>query len=132
MRAAGTDSFGRSTLEVLQAELDFLQQGGYGRPVRKPREERVPFMDSPSCLNFLEPERPHACNGCILIDFVPDADRDTTIPCHHIPLDRKGHTIADLANASDDPKVIDALENWLRATIDHLRLVQLSAPPAQK
>ena len=28
--------------------------------------------------------------------------------------------------------VIDALENWLRATIDHLRLVQISAPPAQK
>jgi len=122
MRAAGTDSFGRSTLEVLQAELSFLQQGGYGRSVRTPRDPRIPFVDSPSCLNFLEADRPHACNGCILIDFVPDADREKTTPCHHIPLDLKGHTIADLASASDDPKIIDALEHWLRATIDRLRL----------
>ena len=122
MRAAGTDSFGRSTLEVLQFELDFVQQGAYGRSVHQPRAARVPFVDSPSCLNFLEADRPHACDGCILMDFVPDEHRERATPCHHIPLDPQGHTIAGLATASDDPKVIDALEHWLRATIDRLRL----------
>jgi hypothetical protein len=108
----------------LQFELDFLQQGAYGRSVRSPRTPRVPFVDSPSCLNFLEPERPHACNGCALMDFVPEAAQGSATPCHHIPLDAQGHTIADLATASDDPKTIDALEHWLRATIDRLRCEQ--------
>jgi hypothetical protein len=32
--------FGRDVLEVLQFELDFLEQGGYGRSVRTPRQPR--------------------------------------------------------------------------------------------
>ena len=122
MRLANTDSFARTPLEVLQSELDFLQQGGYGRSVRQPRDPRVPFVDSPSCLNFLEPDRPHACDGCVLMPFVPEGQRSQSVPCHHIPLDLQGNTVADLAPAPDDPKIIAALEHWLRATIDRLRL----------
>src|SRR4051812_36271005 len=102
MRSGKTDYFGRTPLEVLQFELDFVQQGGYGRPVQQPRKQRVPFVDSPSCLNFLESRREHACDGCVLIDFVPESDREKTTPCHYIPLDAKGRTVASLAGDGEE------------------------------
>lgn len=122
MRSFNTDFFGRTPLEVLQFELDFLQQGGYGRRVQEPTKPRVPFVDSPSCLNFLESNRPHACDGCVLMAFVPEGQRSESVPCHHIPLDPQGNTIAGLATTSDDPKIIATLEHWLRTAVDRLRL----------
>ena len=86
------DSFGRPIDEVLQFELDFLEQGGYGRSVRRPWQPKVMFMDSPTCLNFNDPERPHACTGCVLMDFVPEGARSERVPCHHIPLTASGET----------------------------------------
>ncbi|MDP9268956.1 MAG: hypothetical protein M3P27_11625 [Acidobacteriota bacterium] len=118
------DSFGRTPLEVLQFELDFVQQGGYGHSVRRPRDPHVPFMDSPSCLNFMEADRPHACNGCALMDFVPEAAQDTAVPCHHIPLDPQGHTIADLYDPDNESRVLDAVTHWLRFIVGELRSEQ--------
>jgi len=49
----------RDVLEVLNFELAFLEQGGYGRSVRTPWKPTSIFQDSISCLNFGEPERVH-------------------------------------------------------------------------
>ncbi|MBI2677709.1 MAG: hypothetical protein HYX28_02895 [Candidatus Koribacter versatilis] len=124
------DSFGRTPLEVLQFELDFVEQGGYGRSVRTPRTPRVPFMDSPSCLNFLEADRPHACNGCALMEFVPEAAQGEAVPCHHIPLDPQGHTIASLYDPNDESRVLDAVAHWLHFIVGQLRSERHAAEDA--
>jgi hypothetical protein len=115
------DSFGRPVDEVLQFELDFLEQGGYGRSVRRPWQPKVMFMDSPTCLNFNDPERPHACTGCVLIDFVPEKARSERVPCHHIPLTASGETVANLFDPTDDGKLQDAVQTWLKGTLKRLR-----------
>src|ERR1700758_303118 len=56
----------RDVLEVLKFELDFLEQGGYGRSVRTPWKATATFQDSPTCLNFNDAERPHPCSECLL------------------------------------------------------------------
>ena len=115
------DSFGRPIDEVLQFELDFLEQGGYGRSVRRPWQPKVMFMDSPTCLNFNDPERPHACTGCVLMDFVPEPRRSERVPCHHIPLTSSGQTVESLFDPTDDSKLQDAVHQWLKETLQKLR-----------
>ncbi|MDP9263259.1 MAG: hypothetical protein M3O85_02940 [Acidobacteriota bacterium] len=115
------DSFGRPVDEVLQFELDFLEQGGYGRSVRRPWQPKVMFMDSPTCLNFNDPERPHACSGCVLMDFVPQEHRGERVPCHHIPLTASGDTVTQLFDSTDDAKLQNAVQGWLKGTLKRLR-----------
>ena len=115
------DSFGRPIDEVLQFELDFLEQGGYGRSVRRPWQPKVMFMDSPTCLNFNDPERPHACTGCVLMDFVPEQRRSERVPCHHIPLTSSGQTVENLFDPTDESKLQDAVHQWLKETLLKLR-----------
>lgn len=114
------DMFGRDVVEVLQFELDFLQQGGYGRSVRTPRQPREIFLDSPTCLNFADPERPFPCTRCVLIDFVPEEHRSELIPCHHIPLNSAGATVKSL-DATNEAAVHQALGQWLQKAIAQLR-----------
>ena len=66
----------RDVLEVLKFELSFLEQGGYGRSVRTPWKATSAFQDSPSCINFNDPGRPHPCSECLLTDFVPTEARE--------------------------------------------------------
>jgi hypothetical protein len=47
-----------------------------------------------SCPNHGDPTRPHACHECLLYDFVPEEYRTDDVPCHHIPLNRHGITVA--------------------------------------
>ena len=42
----------RDVLQVLKAELNFVQKGGYGRSPREPLRAQLVFEDSPSCMNF--------------------------------------------------------------------------------
>src|ERR1700724_713640 len=42
----------RDLLEVLKFELDFLEQGGYGRSPRTPWRPLYIFEDSLTCLNY--------------------------------------------------------------------------------
>jgi hypothetical protein len=51
--------------------------------------------------------------------FVPLDRRHETLPCHHIPLNEKGETIASLANHRD--RVEPALRIWLLKTIENLQ-----------
>ena len=107
----------RDVLEVLRFELNFLEQGGYGRSVRTPWKATSIFQDSLSCINFNDPERPHPCSECLLTDFVPPACHDESVPCHHIPLSATGETIDTLERTGNQAEMEEALRNWLRATI---------------
>ena len=84
----------RDVLEVLRYELNFLEQGGYGNWYSTPWGPASIFQDSLTCPNHGDPTRPHACHECLLYDFVPEEYRTDDVPCHHIPLNRHGVTVA--------------------------------------
>ena len=107
----------RDVLEVLKFELNFLEQGGYGRSVHAPQTPTRIFQDSISCLNFGDPNRPHPCSECMLIDFVPPSMRNENVPCHHIPLSPAGETVATLEARDRQQKLEEAVIAWLRAVI---------------
>jgi hypothetical protein len=110
----------RDTLEMLKAELDFIEKGGYGRSVRTPWRPTSIFQDSTICLNFADLERPHPCSECLLIDFVPPENRNEDVPCHHIPLSANGETVGEFAWKDDQGATEEAVKNWLRETIKRL------------
>lgn len=120
-----TDS--RDMLEVLQSELEFVEQGGYGRSVRTPWLPKSPFQDSLSCINFPNFEKAQPCDECHLIDFVPDEQRGARVPCHFIPLDELGHTIDDLELEGNQQKLEEALKTWLRAKIKAIAAARQAA-----
>lgn len=114
----------RDVLEVLKFELSFLEQGGYGRSVRTPWKPTSAFLDSLTCLNYGEPDRPHPCNECLLYAFVPESSRNETVPCHHIPLDDRGNTLEMVDRGYNRVEIEEKLRTWLRATIARLEAQQ--------
>ena len=108
----------RDLLETLRFELNFLQQGGYGRSVRTPWKPTSIFQDSLSCLNYGLPERPHPCNECLLMQFVPQQARGESVPCHHIPLTDSGETLESLEG--NQQKLEEATIAWLKRAIAEL------------
>jgi hypothetical protein len=109
----------REPLDVLKAELDFIEKGGYGRSVRTPWQPPSIFQDSRSCINFGERRMKHPCEDCLLMDFVPSEARDEDVPCHHIPLNANGETIDDLQR-KDQQSTEEALKDWIVASISLL------------
>jgi len=132
----------QALLNALKLELEFCELGGY-KPVRgrlPPRAsenepismshfgEHTPvlhkepsmFRDSPSCLNYGLPVREHPCSECWLIDFVPAEKRGEAVPCHHIPLNERGDTVATLGGPGDAPDIQAAVLGWLRRTIQQV------------
>ena len=107
----------RDVIDVLKAELDFIEKGGYGRSVREPWKPTVAFQDSPVCLAF--PIRSHD-DGCVLMRFVPPELRSHSIPCHHIPLNDAGETAAMLDQQGDPQKLEGELKTWLRTQIKQI------------
>lgn len=110
----------RDVLEILQAELDFIEKGGYGRSPRTPQKSKSPFQDSLTCINYPYPEKVHPCSECHLIDFVPSDRRSEEIPCHFIPLNESGETLEQLESEDDQQKLEKALTAWLRAKIKEI------------
>jgi hypothetical protein len=110
----------RDILEVLKAELDFLEKGGYGRSPRQAWRVPLVFEDSPSCMNYDRPDKPEPCEHCVLMQFVPKDAREAKIPCRHIPLNDKGETLDYLYRCAEFHEVEDAMRQWLRATIAKL------------
>ena len=110
----------RDILEVLKFELSFLEQGGYGRSVRTPWKATSIFQDSLSCLNYGEPDRPHPCEECLLMKFVPEASRNETVPCHHIPITERGETLEHVEERYNQAQLEEAVIQWLRRTIARL------------
>jgi len=115
-------------LEMLKFELDFIEQGGYGRSVRTPWKRTSVFQGSLSCINFGEPDRAFPCTECKLMRFVPVEGCFKDIPCHYIPLDANGKTVEMLEQKGDQDEVEEAVKNWLRTTIHKLEQERPSAP----
>lgn len=124
-------------LSTLKHELEFLDRGGYRRPVgaRQPLfcmesgvEWRPPlfFEDSPICpkkkYELCSTER-----DCVLMGLVPLERRTETIPCRHIPLNEQGETIENLTGrGATEQQIETALRAWLVKTIAELE--RASAP----
>jgi hypothetical protein len=120
----------RDILEVLKFELNFLEQGGYGRSVRTPWKPTSLFQDSLTCINFNDPQRPHPCNECLLSDFVPGSSQEENVPCHHIPLNRVGETIDSMERQYTQAELEDALKNWLKDMIRRIETERAGKPRA--
>ena len=104
----------RDILETLQAELDFVEAGGYGRSVRTPWKPKSTFQDCLTCAGF--PDHLHE-DFCLLMQFVPPDRRDSEVPCHYIPLNERGETVASLEREDNQAKLETTLKEWLRAKI---------------
>ena len=107
----------RDILEVLRAELDQIEKGGYGRSVRTPWKPTSTFQDSLTCINFGYPYRAHPCEECFLDDLVPLERRSEVIPCHHIPLNADGETVETLELKDNHQLLEESLKLWLRSKI---------------
>ena len=107
----------RNILDVLNAELNFLKKGGYGRSPREPWRAQLVFEDSPSCMNYDSKENPSPCTECALMQFVPAEKRCEKIPCRYIPITREGETLHDFYRGGTQQEMKDAMADWLRVTI---------------
>ena len=110
----------RDILEVLKFELSFLEEGGYGRSPHAAWRAPAIFEDSPSCPNFCDPARPHACQDCLLQEFVPENHRAESIPCRFIEITSDGRTIEDFYRTGSQVEMEQALARWLRAAIEKI------------
>jgi hypothetical protein len=110
----------RDILELLKEELDFIENGGYGRSVRTPWHSKSTFQDSLSCINYGYPYRTHPCNECHLLGFVSPEHRTEEVPCHFIPLNTDGETIEDLELQDNQAKLEREVSKWLRAKIKQI------------
>src|SRR5579863_1387451 len=111
---------GRDILDVLKFELSFLLDGGYGRSPHAPWRAPAIFEDSPICPNFCDPARPHPCDSCLLEQFVPQGQREQSVPCRFIPLTKDGQTVDDLYRTGNQIEMEQALANWLRVQIERI------------
>lgn len=110
-------------IRLLETELDLIESGGYGRSVREPQKPKSMFQYSVACINhWLVPEHaPDTCDGCLLLDFVPDEHKDQGVPCHYIPLNEAGETVASLEEEGDQDRLEEVVKEWIRATIKQLK-----------
>jgi hypothetical protein len=106
----------RNLLDVLKFELEFLEQGGYGRLPRESWRARFIFEDSPTCMNFNSKDH-EPCSECLLMQFVPESARKEQTPCIHIPLLPSGETLESLYRTGTQQEIEAGLGAWLRATI---------------
>lgn len=109
----------RDLLQVLKAELEFLEKGGYAS--QQVASWRAPFIfeDSPSCFGHIAgPE--HSCSDCVLINLVPAKSRTECVPCRHIPITTDGATIDSLYRSGTQRELEWALDKWLRSKIKEL------------
>jgi len=110
----------KEIIDQLKLQRDILKSGGYGRSVRTPWKPTELFRDSVTCLNFDEVVKRHPCNECLLWEWVPENHRDENIPCHFIPLNDRGESIASLEDADDREEAEKALLGWLDSVLAHL------------
>lgn len=107
-------------LRALKAELEFLRAGGYGRSFRSTWRPTLLIRDSILCPNADAHSRAKPCSDCKLMPLVPPKKRDALIPCHHIPLNAAGDTIANLYQTGTQDKLDHTFHDWLCATIQKI------------
>ena len=121
----------RDILETLKFELSFLEDGGYGRSPNTPWRPPAVFEDSPTCLNFSDPARPHPCSACLLERFVPAGQKCEDVPCRHIPISEHGQTVEDFYRTGTQAELEEALARWLRAQIQRIERERGISPAAE-
>ena len=112
----------RDVLDVLKAELDFIEKGGYGRSVRTPWQPKSALQDSLTCINYGDPSRIHPCSECQLLSFVGPEYQTESIPCHFIPLNEEGETVHALELKDNEAMLERKLKEWLRGKIQEIEL----------
>ena len=121
----------RDIQALLETELGLLEAGGYGRSPRTPWKPKSMFQYSVACINhWVDPHHPpDTCDGCVLLDFVPDEFKTKEVPCHFIPLNEGGDTVTSLEPAGDEERLEMAVADWLRSTLRRLKAELESASP---
>src|SRR6202158_6358685 len=107
----------RDLLDVLKAELAFLEKGGYARSPRESWRQPLIFEDSPSGINYDPKDDADPCSACVLFQLVPPQFRGNQIPCRYIPLNAEGETLDSLYRSSHQFEVEGVFANWLRKMI---------------
>jgi hypothetical protein len=110
----------RNLVEVLKAELLFIENGGYRDSPRALQKPQFIFEDSPTCINHDSVENPRPCSECALMRFVPVDCRNEKIPCRHIVLNAHGYCIDTYYRLGTQEEVEAAVAVWLRGTIQQL------------
>ena len=108
-------------IRLLEAELDVVEGGGYGRSVHEPQVQPPMFKHSLACINHWEvPGHEAECHtDCVLMDFVPQEHKNEAIPCHFIQLNEHKDTAHSLEENQE--RMEEAVKQWLRATISRLK-----------
>ena len=106
-----------SMLQLLKAELQFVEGGGYRISERSPWRPPYVFEESPSCPNYCDHSRPHRCLDCWLVQFVAHDLRDEQVPCRFVQLTPEGITIDSLYRYGTPAETEEALSRWLRERI---------------
>jgi hypothetical protein len=117
----------RDILDLLKTEVEFIEQGGYGRSVRTPWKPVSPFRESLTCVNYALPEKTHPCSECHLMDFVPRDKQDSELPCHAIPLNEAGDTVGSLEG--EQGKLEEALKAWMHRKIQEIEADRARTEP---
>lgn len=111
----------KDVLATLQAELAFVERGGYRTPEKAAWRPQFIFEDSPTCLNFRNFGERHPCRECALINFVPIGHKERQFPCRYIPLDDHAHTLDFLYRTATEEEAHAVVASWLRKTIAQLK-----------
>jgi hypothetical protein len=110
----------RKLLDVLKAELAFLEGGGYSNRPRFPWRPNFVFEDSSTCLKFRATKEPPPCSECLLMQFVPEERKKLAYPCRQIPLTVAGESVAHFYECGTEEELEQALKEWLQRKIAEL------------
>lgn len=110
----------RNLLQVLKAELEFPEAGGYRERAKTSWRPQFIFEDSPTCLHSGLGVRRRPCTTCALLELVPANKRREQAPCRHIALSDDGETLDSLYRTGTTDEIEAAVAKWLRAEIQVL------------
>jgi hypothetical protein len=110
----------RQLMGALEAQLAFLEAGGYWNANLAPWRAPLIFQDSPTCLRYNRPHETRPCSECVLAPLVPADQISKEFPCRHIPLNEQGETL-DSLHGSGQEEVESVVAEWLRAKISELQ-----------
>jgi hypothetical protein len=101
-------------LQLLATELRFFDAGRYGRTNGGQWRPTLLLRDSPACINYNETGRQNPCRECPLFPLVASDKKDRLVPCHYIPLNEGGVTIADVYKQGSQTSLDRLYRNWLQ------------------
>jgi len=116
----------KEMIEKLKLELEILQKGGYAPSPGEPHWMPRVFRDSVSCPNLGLDFKVEPCSHCYLMQFVPPEHHQEENPCHFLPLNEKGDTVASLAQTGNHELLYDSLRSSLRSWLERT-LAQLTS-----